>query len=144
MSQITFLVTIFVILSSPFTGASAANKQKPVPASHFTCIADHGGGLNYAHGVKMCPYYCESTCTNDTSVKIIAGSAEGSFGSYNCFGAIIQIQPSMNGDLSANASGYKRFNVELRGMKSYYHSWMYADLYDQLNEIYEANGCEQK
>lgn len=124
------LFVLIVILSVPFLSW----------AQTIVCKTNDNG-INYKNGVKQCLYYCTDGCTDS---EVIGPGWKGDFGAFQCHGAIVQIQPSMNGQLSPNAVGFKSFKVSLSGISGYWSSFKYGELQDRLIEIYEHKSCRRQ
>ena len=109
-------------------------------AQVVTCRAT-STGVDYKDGVKQCSYIC----TNGCSKKMLLGPGfEGDFGAFNCFGSIIQIQPSMNGQLSPNAVGFRDFKIKLAGVGKYWSAMRYGDLHSVVANAYQGQLCQKR
>lgn len=124
----TFFGFIALLLILPLTSQAQVASCKATDA-----------GLYYKDGVKQCLYHCVNAC--DVEEDLIGPSHAGDFGAYNCFGAIVVIQPSMNGQLSPNAVGFRNFNVSLHGIGAWMGPMLYGDLFHQLRAKPEFMSC---
>lgn len=109
-------------------------------AQKITCRTN-SAGIDYKDGVKQCRYFCTDGC-NET--QVIGPGFEGDFGAFNCHGAIIQIQPSMNGQLSPNAVGFKDFTLSLSGVAKYWSAIRYGALQKIVARAYQGQICQQR
>lgn len=139
MKQVIFATFLSLVCTS-LTWAESA-REVSLGQNQISCISNFSGGFGYVDGVKQCQYFCKSACLG--KFDVIAGSAEGDFGAYNCYGAIIKIQASPNGNLSANAMGYESFTVTVSGVKSYLSAWKYGTLFEQLEQIHTERNCQR-
>lgn len=124
----TFFRVIILLLILPLSAQAQVASCKATDA-----------GLYYKDGVKQCLYHCVNAC--QVEEDLIGPSRAGDFGAYNCFGAIVVIQPSMNGQLSPNAVGFRNFNVSLHGIGSWMGPMLYGDLFHQLRAKPEFMSC---
>lgn len=106
-------------------------------AKAVTC-STHSNGLYYIDNVKQCQYFCNNGCE---TVEVIGPGWEGDFGAFNCYGTIVVIQPSVNGQLSPNAVGYKPFTVQLTGWGSLWSAIEYGDLFTKIDRAFARKSC---
>ena len=119
---------------------AVALAPQAVWAGAVTCRTT-SNGLFYVDDVKQCQYFCNNGCE---VIEVIGPGWEGDFGAYNCFGTIVVIQPSMNGQLSPNSVGYKPFTVQLTGLARIWSAWKYGDLFTNIERAFSKKSCSNK